>query len=189
MSKDEALKPCPFCGSGGDLITDRMTGGRWVVICRGLNCTVRTRGYDSAEDARVAWNTRTPTNEATTEALEEAIAYREDCKSTYGEKHEGCKTCGIRLICAALAPEGEDGGEVKTAMEDSWESLYLQTPPSNNLLPLVNMLKIYHKTTTKKTACRDWKGVRDWATARNYSEKGFDRANRLALAALEGEKS
>ena len=55
MEKVE-LKPCPFCGSEAELITNR--SGTNVVRCSNFNCWISTKIFGFKETAINKWNTR-----------------------------------------------------------------------------------------------------------------------------------
>jgi hypothetical protein len=68
LSEEDELKPCPFCGSEAHWYPDGDMEGHQV-MCSGKSaifggtaesCPTSTFGYESAEAAAKAWNTRAP---------------------------------------------------------------------------------------------------------------------------------
>ena len=58
---NEALKPCPFCGSKGELHQKRSLE-TWIVECTKNSCPASYMigyDYDTSEEAIEAWNRRT----------------------------------------------------------------------------------------------------------------------------------
>lgn len=53
----EGLMPCPFCGSGAEMVTNK--SGDNFVRCTNRQCAARTRLYHENEaGARMSWNRR-----------------------------------------------------------------------------------------------------------------------------------
>lgn len=75
------MEPCPFCGTKPVL----MTGATFKVFCR--PCGLGTPDTLRIEEARAAWNRRTPSahERALREALEEAL----DCLENPGDWYTG----------------------------------------------------------------------------------------------------
>jgi len=62
MSEEIELKPCPFCGKTDALELDYIYEGITQIICNSLKdgCGASSGGYESEEETREVWNTRTP---------------------------------------------------------------------------------------------------------------------------------
>jgi len=58
----DEIKPCPFCGAGGEIIerSNPMSRWRFSVDCDGISCGVSGPVEASKSAAIAAWNTRTP---------------------------------------------------------------------------------------------------------------------------------
>lgn len=59
--KLEPLKPCPFCGSRGEMLELRLdvdVSNCWRVQCYGSSCSISGPEEVSRDQAIAAWNTR-----------------------------------------------------------------------------------------------------------------------------------
>lgn len=60
-AQHDAIKPCPFCGSGEVVATEERGYNSHIVMCN--ECLCRTDTYESKEDAIEAWNRRPDSDE------------------------------------------------------------------------------------------------------------------------------
>lgn len=95
----EELRPCPFCGSKAEMVTNR--SGDNFVRCTNRQCAAKTRLYHENENgARLAWNRRA---ERTCHYIydKEICAWR--CSECGGLEPVGdhvsyCPDCGAKVV-------------------------------------------------------------------------------------------